>query len=186
MNRSDLWSVFGSAEKRVQNKRKSEFDDWSLAFIANSSFLIIGSINIDGCQYVSPRGGPPGFVKISGKSICFQDDIGNNLFETAANLDKCSNVGLLLMIPGINEFMRIIGNAEVLTKRNSSDWDEYVEKFNLDSKKPNMITCIEMKEWYYHCGRSAKRAHLWDINTITSNQHSRPVKKRPDFQSNTY
>lgn len=172
---------YGPPKSRVLNKKKAKFDDWSTEFINSSTFFLISSKGEDGALTISPRGGEAGFVFVrSDEHLLFQEDVGNNLFSTVKNIYKNPTVGLLFMIPGKNEFVRVSGEAKIISEEFGEEWEIACKNLLIAKNKRKLIVEIKINEWYYHCGRSAKMGKIWDKDNIEIGKMS-GLSKRPSF-----
>lgn len=127
-------------------------------FIALSPFAAVASTGPNGSLDVSPRGGGPGFVRVSadGKSLIMPDRPGNNRLDTLRNLAEGSGeVGFMFMIPGIDDIYRVNGRASVAVD------DALAETFVEFGKVPKSLLKVEVREAYLHCPKALMRADLW-------------------------
>lgn len=127
-------------------------------FIALSPFAAVASTGPSGSLDVSPRGGGPGFVRVSadGKSLMMPDRPGNNRLDTLRNIAEGSGeVGFMFMIPGIDDIYRVNGRASVVVD------DALSETFVEFGKVPNSLLRVEVREAYLHCPKALMRADLW-------------------------
>ena len=134
-----------------------EFERHSRNFIAHSPFLVIGTTRADGVGDVSPRGEEPGFVKVlDDTTLAIPDRPGNNRLDTLSNILEHPAVGLIFFIPGINETLRINGEAEI------RDDDELRELFAVNGRLPATVLVVKVNEIYLHCAKALMRSKLWD------------------------
>lgn len=127
-------------------------------FVELSPFLALASTGPDGRLDVSPRGGGPGFVRVSedGKSLIMPDRPGNNRLDTLRNIAEGSGeVGLMFMIPGVDDIYRVNGRASVLVD------DSLAQTFQEFGKVPKSLLKVEVREAYLHCPKALMRADLW-------------------------
>ena len=127
-------------------------------FIALSPFAAVASTGPNGSLDVSPRGGGPGFVRVSldGKSLMMPDRPGNNRLDTLRNIAEGSGeVGFMFMIPGIDDIYRVNGRASVVVD------DALSETFVEFGKVPTSLLRVEVREAYLHCPKALMRADLW-------------------------
>ncbi|MDQ2803316.1 MAG: pyridoxamine 5'-phosphate oxidase family protein, partial [Pseudomonadota bacterium] len=105
----------------------------------------------------SPRGDPPGFVRIlDDATLLLPDRLGNNRLDTYSNLFERPGVGILFMVPGIDETLRVNGRARVLLD------DPLLAASAVEGKPPRGGLLIEVDQVFFHCGKPLKRARLWD------------------------
>lgn len=127
-------------------------------FIALSPFVALASVGPSGAVDVSPRGGGPGFVQVSedGKRLTLPDRPGNNRLDSLRNIAEGSGeVGLMFMIPGVDDIYRVNGVARVVADAEAAA--EHVEF----GKAPKTLLRIEVREAYLHCPKALMRADLW-------------------------
>lgn len=127
-------------------------------FIELSPFAAVGSIGPTGTLDVSPRGGGPGFVRVSddGRSLIMPDRPGNNRLDTLRNIAEGSGeVGFMFMIPGVDDIYRVNGRASVVADETlAQDFVEF-------GKLPKTLLKVEVREAYLHCPKALMRADLW-------------------------
>ncbi|MCG6204311.1 pyridoxamine 5'-phosphate oxidase family protein [Rhodopseudomonas sp. HC1] len=152
-----LRTVYPEVSNPVRDKAIDHIDDFARQFIALSPFFCIGSSRPDSLADVSPRGGEPGFVHVlDDKRIAFPDRPGNNRLDTLTNLVHAPAAGLLFLIPGFEETLRINGTASITTDA------ELMERFMADGKLPRSVIVVEVVEVYLHCSKALKRSELWN------------------------
>ena len=111
----------------------------------------------DGLGDVSPRGDAPGFVKVKDeKTIYLPDRLGNNRTDTLSNVLENSGVGLLFLVPGMNETLRVNGNAKITTDKN------ILESLSVEGKAPRSALEIIIEEAYLQCAKALIRSKLWE------------------------
>lgn len=156
-NEAGLREIMGPTMDIAVHKSRPKLDKHCKAFIGRSPFLCIGTANADGKADVSPRGDPPGFVQIIGDDQLFiPDRPGNNRFDTMANILENPNVGLLFIVPGFNDTLRVNGTARIVQD------DEKAEKAKIRGKAPKVGILVEVREAFLHCAKAFKRSNLWD------------------------
>ena len=129
------------------------------SLLALSPFVVLATNGLKGTD-ATPRGGPPGFVKsVDNRILLIPDWSGNNRLDSLTNILENPQVGLLFLVPGINETLRINGTAEIRTDV------ELLEHFRTDGHVPLTVLVVEVKEVYLHCAKAFLRANLWDEKT---------------------
>src|SRR5258708_7308043 len=109
---------FGEPPERATIKLRKYLHPWVKEFISQSPFVVLASSDGEGMSTCTPRGGPPGFVRIiDDQTLLLPDVSGNFLFQSLSNLDKFPYVGLLFLIPGLTETARVSGEAAVVSAR---------------------------------------------------------------------
>jgi hypothetical protein len=149
----DFASEFSAPLARVATKARHAPNRWLLEFVQSTTLFVIATVNGDGSVNTSIRGGAPGFLDLKDAELEFEEAAGNMLFETAKAAQTNANVGLLLIVPGINEVVRIRGKAAVAVR-----FDPSGEK--------RLFWRIRVGEWYYHCGRALKRSNIFNQEFI--------------------
>ncbi|MFP6734857.1 MAG: MSMEG_1061 family FMN-dependent PPOX-type flavoprotein [Rhodospirillales bacterium] len=126
-------------------------DAFTREFIANSPMVMIGTEGD-----VSSKGDDPGFVAIlDDQTLLIPDRAGNNRIDTLQNILKNPTVGLLFLIPGVNECLRIGGRAEI------TDDTELLAPMVINGKPPRTGIIIHIEQVFYVCGRSIMRSKIW-------------------------
>ncbi len=152
-----LRELYGYASGRAKDKVFSKLDKHAINFINESPFLILSSSNNEGKQDASPRGGSLGFVKvISDSEIIIPDSKGNNRVDSLSNIVETGKVGLLFLIPGVDETLRINGNAYLSTD------EDYLNLFTEEKNPPKSCIVISVEEVFLHCAKALMRSKLWD------------------------
>ncbi|OHB31786.1 MAG: hypothetical protein A2790_02960 [Phenylobacterium sp. RIFCSPHIGHO2_01_FULL_69_31] len=127
-------------------------------FISLSPFAALASVGPNGGVDVSPRGGGPGFVRVSedGRHLLLPDRPGNNRLDSLRNIaEGAGEVGLMFMIPGVDDIYRVNGAAKLLVD------DALAAEFEEFGKVPRTLLRIEVREAYLHCPKALMRADLW-------------------------
>jgi len=152
----ELRAILGTPNDAPKNKVISILDEHCLTFIAHSPFLTIASTNANGQTDVSPKGDPAGFVKVlDEKTLAIPDRLGNKRADTFVNVLSNPNVGLLFLIPGIKETLRVNGKAQIIT-------DLAVrEQLAHKGKLPQFALIVHVEEVFMHCAKCMVRSKLW-------------------------
>lgn len=152
----ELRSLYASPKGRPLTKQLNHLEKHCQHFISLSPFLILSTSNSEGMHDASPRGEDPGFVKVlDDYRLAIPDRPGNNRLDTYSNLIASPNVGLIFLIPGVNETLRANGNAEI------RDDPELIDLFDDQSRKPKTVLVVHVKEVYLHCAKALMRSNLW-------------------------
>ncbi len=141
----------------VRRKTIDRLDAHCLSFVARSPFLLLATADGAGRADVSPRGDPPGFVKaLDDKTLLIPDRPGNNLLDSLSNILANPEVGLVFLIPGFDETLRVNGTAEL-----SVDPAD-LAPLAVEGKTPKIAIRVAVREAFLHCAKSFRRARLWD------------------------
>jgi PPOX class probable FMN-dependent enzyme len=155
-----LRDLLGKPSELVIKKQLSVLDRHCRTFLSLSPFMLLGTANADGDCDVSPRGDAPGFVAvIDDKHIAIPDRPGNRRIDSLRNIVQNGRVGLLFMIPGVEETLRINGRAW-LTREPA-----LLEQLTARGKVPTLAIGVEVDEAFLHCAKAFKRSQLWDNAT---------------------
>ena len=172
---------FGDMSPRAKEKVKGQMSDFVQRFIAAAPFVVMATADPDGNCDASPKGGKPGFVKVIDESRLLLPDVaGNRLFQSYQNMDENPNVGLLFMIPGVNDTVRINGTISIVNKEELERQKIELSLYWTDDNARHLQgIIINVAESYTHCPRAYNFAKLWDTDQITQNQTNRPIPLRP-------
>jgi len=156
----ELRAIYGEPNEVVRNKVVAALDEHCRRVIARSPFVFIGTTNAAGAGDVSPKGDAPGFVRVlDDTTLVIPDRSGNRRLDTLRNILENPNVGLLFVIPGMEETLRVNGRAFLV--RDS----DLLASLEMQGKRPLAAIVVQVDEAYLHCARSFKRARLWDSAT---------------------
>lgn len=155
----DLRSTYAEPGEAASRKLMPRLDKHARAFIALSPFLVIASRGPGGGD-CSPRGDGPGFVRVvDDNTVLIPDRKGNNLLDTLGNVVADPEVGLLFFVPGVAETLRANGTARIVTD------PALLEPMAVRGQVPVSAIEVQIRQVYFHCGRSLIRAKLWDPDT---------------------
>lgn len=129
-------------------------------FIAMSPFVMISSGGVDDRHDVSPKGDAPGFVHVhDDKTLLVPDRLGNHRVDTFENLLIDNRVGLLFLIPGHKETLRIAGRGRIAA-------DERLRtRFEINGRLPDLVLVVDVEQVFMHCSKSLVRSKLWSPDT---------------------
>lgn len=153
---NQLRELYDLPSGRAKDKVFSTLDKHAINFISKSPFIVLSTSNKNGKMDASPRGGNPGFVKVlNSQEIVIPDAKGNNRVDSLINIVETGRIGMLFLIPGVDETLRLNGAAFI-----TSD-TKYIEMF-LSEKTP-VKTClvIKVEEVFLHCAKAFMRSRLW-------------------------
>ncbi len=154
-----LRQLYGPARERALKKEIPALDAHATRFIGLSPFVVLASSNADGHMDASPRGGEPGFVKVSdAQTILVPDAPGNNRLDTLENIVSTGRLGLLFMVPGFDETLRVNGQAVLST-------DPADLALCADARRaPVLVIRVAVESVYLHCAKAFMRSQLWDAS----------------------
>jgi PPOX class probable FMN-dependent enzyme len=149
----NLRDVYAPAIERARKKSLRALDAHCRRFIALSPFVCMGTVGSGGAD-VTPRGDRPGFVHILDETtLAMPDWPGNNRLDSLENLQHDPRIGLLFLIPGFEETLRVNGRAQISFAEDLlSRWEP----------RPKSALLIQVEEAFLHCGKAILRSRLWD------------------------
>ncbi|MDH6115577.1 putative pyridoxine 5'-phosphate oxidase superfamily flavin-nucleotide-binding protein [Kitasatospora sp. MAP12-15] len=154
---------------------------WIEEFISLSPFLVMATADGTGAADASPRGGEPGFVRVlDDRHLLIPDRWGNRLFQSFGNIQVNPQAGLVFIIPGVNDTVRVNGVARVVDQNRVLELVVDLRGERIDPKL-RMIQglVVEVEEAYYHGPRSIALAALWDAARIERHIEHSPLSPRP-------
>jgi len=153
---AELREIFGWPSERALNKQIDRLDKHCRAIIAKSPFLLLGTSDATGRCDVSPKGDYPGFVRVmDDRTVAIPDLPGNNRLDTLMNMLNNPQVGLIFMIPGMNETLRINGKVRLI--RDAA----LLESMAYQGKLPKLAIVVDVQEVFTHCPKAFLRSKLW-------------------------
>ena len=151
-----LHALYGQPSENAVLKELDRLIPEYRLFIEASPFLTIASAGPDGLD-CTPRGDAPGFVRIvDDRTLMIPDRRGNNRVDTLENVLHDPRVGLLFLIPGCGETIRVNGRARI-----SIDPD-LLESFTVENQAPRSVLVVSIDRVYFQCAKAIMRSHLWD------------------------
>ncbi|WP_328606020.1 pyridoxamine 5'-phosphate oxidase family protein [Amycolatopsis sp. NBC_00345] len=155
-----LRDVVGEAGEMVSKKILGHLDEHARTLIAHSPFCLLATSAPDGSCDVSPRGDPAGSVLVlDDKTLVLADRPGNKLVDSFRNILDNPHAGLLFIVPGMNETLRVNGRATIVS--DAPFFDDLMVK----GKRPQLAIVIEVRELYMHCAKAFLRSSLWRPET---------------------
>jgi PPOX class probable FMN-dependent enzyme len=151
-----LRQLYPDPSARALSKQLDHLDLHARRFIALSPFAVLATAGQDGQLDASPRGGAPGFVRcVDDRTLWLPDASGNNRLDSLSNIAETGVVGVLFLIPGIDETLRINGTARL------RDDEDARGAFPTERKPPRVVLQITVKEVFLHCAKALMRSKLW-------------------------
>ncbi|WP_136069126.1 MSMEG_1061 family FMN-dependent PPOX-type flavoprotein [Modicisalibacter radicis] len=152
----DLDRLYDPPLDHIQKAVMPELISFHAEYLAKATFFCLAT----GCETgldASPRGGPPGFVKVlDPKTVAFADWPGNNRIESMRNLREDDRLGMLFLFPGLDVFMRINGHGRI------TDDVDLRTQLAEGTKTPKTAIVVTVDEVLFHCGKAVNRARLWN------------------------
>ncbi len=152
-----LRAIIAPPAPRAVDKELARLDGHCRAIISRSPFVLISSCDADGRLDVSPKGDPPGFVQIlDEQTLAIPDRPGNRRADTFRNVLQNPRVGLLFLVPGRQETLRVNGRAAIVRDQGLR------ERMAVRGKVPELALVVSVEEAFVHCAKCVLRARLWD------------------------
>ena len=156
-NEVELRSMHDDVHALARDKVIPRLEPHSIHFISLSPFLCIASSDPAGPADVSPRGDAPGFVKVlDHQTLLIPDRIGNNRLDTSANIANNPHIGLIFLVPGIPETLRVNGQARICTD------SDILTEFEVRGKVPKTGIMVTVEEVLFQCSKALIRSRLWE------------------------
>jgi len=151
-----LRSLYAQPGERALKKQLAALDRHCRRFIALSPFVVIATAGATGAMDASPRGGAPGFVKVrDDRTLLIADAPGNNRLDSLENIAANGRAGLLFLIPGVDETLRVNGAATLSVA--GADIDLCRD----ERRTPKLVIVVSVEEAYLHCAKALMRSRLW-------------------------
>jgi len=141
----------------VDTKVLDRLDDHCRRFIELSPFVVIASRNAAGRMDVSPKGDPPGFVRIlDDRTLVVPERPGNRRCDTFTNVLQEPHVAMIFLVPGEDLTLRVMGQASITND------PAVLRTMAVREREPLLALRVDVEEAFIHCGKAPKRARLWD------------------------
>ena len=152
----ELETLLGRPSELVIRKQLCEFDDHMKSFVANSPFVLLGTVDQRGRCDVSPRGDKPSVARVlDSRTLAIAERPGNRRIDTLRNIMETGRIGMLFMIPGMGETLRVNGAACVIRDA------EILASMTRRAKQPVVGIGVDVEECYLQCAKALLRSELW-------------------------
>jgi PPOX class probable FMN-dependent enzyme len=152
-----LRTMYRAPSALVANKEQDHLDAATRSFIERCPFVLVATVGGDGTADVSPRGGPSGFIRVLDDThVAIADLPGNNRLDTLENIVTNGQVGLLFVMPGQGETVRLNGTAHLSTD------PAIIAGFTAELKPPKAAIVVSVVGTYIHCAKAMQRSRIWD------------------------
>lgn len=153
----DLVGIIGETSEKSRTKATSRLTPLIRRFIAASPYALMGTADEEGNCDVTPRGDRPGAVLVlDDTTLVIPDRLGNRRIDSMRNIIANPHVGLLFIVPGTDETVRVNGRARLTRDPN------LLEQLVMDGKMPKLAIVVEVDQVFTHCARSFLRSKLWE------------------------
>jgi uncharacterized protein len=158
---SQLRALYPPAKERSLQKQISYLDEHCQRFISLSPFVVLASSSDAFAMDASPRGGVPGFAKaLDEHTLLIPDALGNNRLDSLENIVQTGKVGLLFLIPGVDETLRVNGTAVLSTA------SDRIDLFSAEKHRPRLVIEVTVVDAYLHCAKALMRSALWSPSSL--------------------
>ena len=157
---AELRELYGMPHRRAATKDRKELHPIDREFLAASPFCLIATAGVDGTCDVSPKGDPAGFTHVvDDVTIAIPDRPGNKRVDGFRNVLANPHVGLLYLVPGRGDTLRINGRARLV--REAPYFDEMVVK----GHRPQIALIVHIEQIFFHCAKAFLRSRVWEPDT---------------------
>jgi hypothetical protein len=154
---AELRELLGTPAPRTLTKERTRLHARDVEWLAASPFCLIATCAADGSCDVSPKGDPPGFVLVlDDQTIAIPDRPGNRRADGFRNILENPHAGLVFLIPGRKETLRINGRARLI--RDAPWFDDMIVK----GHRPQLAVLVEIEQIFFHCMKAFMRSRLWE------------------------
>lgn len=155
-----LAAIFDEARDVSLRKESVALSDLEITFVEAAPFYLMATSAPDGTCDVTPRGDPAGSVRvIDARTLVLPDRAGNNRIDSLRNIVANPQVGLLFVVPGCDETLRVNGTATLTTN------PEVLAALAMGEKRPRVAIVVRTEAVFMHCARAFRRSRLWDATT---------------------
>jgi uncharacterized protein len=149
--------VIGRPKDGVQTKIADRLNALTRQFVERSPFVCVATASREGGLDVSPRGDPPGFVRVlDDQTLLLPERPGNRIADTLTNLLSDQRIALLFLIPGVGDTFRVNGEARIV------DDPELLAPSAVEGKVPRLGILVTVREAYTQCSKALIRSDLWN------------------------
>lgn len=157
---AELRELLGTPHPRAANKDRPRLHERDRQWLAAAPFCLLATAGADGTCDVSPKGDPAGFALVlDDTTIALPERPGNKRADGYRNILDNPHVGLLFLIPGRTDTLRINGRARLV--RDAPWFDDMVVK----GHRPVLAVVVEIEQIFYHCAKAFLRSALWQPET---------------------
>ena len=154
---AELRELLGTPAARAVTKERTRLHARDVEWLAASPFCLVATCGTDGTCDVSPKGDPPGFALVlDEQTIAIPERPGNRRADGFCNILQNPHIGLIFLVPGRKETLRINGRARLV--RDAPFFDDMIVK----GHRPPLAVLVEIEQIFFHCMKAFMRARLWD------------------------
>jgi PPOX class probable FMN-dependent enzyme len=155
-----LRELVGSPKEHAANKARATLHELDRQWLAASPMCMVATAAADGTCDVSPRGDPPGATLVlDERTIALPDRPGNRRVDGFRNVLENPHVGLIFLVPGRGDTLRINGTVELL------DDAPFFDEMVVSGHRPRLVLLVHVEQVFFHCSKAFMRSDLWDPST---------------------
>jgi uncharacterized protein len=156
-----LTALLGEPSQRVRDKARHALTELDIDWLRASPFCVVATASADGDCDASPKGDPAGELVhvIDEKTIALAERPGNRRADGYRNILENPYVGLLFVIPGRRDTLRVNGRARLVSQA------PFFDEMTVKGHRPLMAMVVEIEELFFHCGKAFIRSSLWDAES---------------------
>ncbi len=177
---AQLRELLGEPLPRVADKDRPALHEYDKRWLASSPFCLISTSSADGSCDVSPKGDPPGFTLVlDDTTIAIPERPGNRRADGFQNILTNPHVGLIYLVPGRGDTLRINGRARLVRDA------PFFDQMTVQGHRPLLALIVEVEQIFYHCSKAFLRSNLWqpatwDADAVPSRAQIAQRLERPD------
>ena len=154
-----LREIIGEVPAFIRDKARDRVDPVTAEFLAAAPFFLLATTGPDGVD-VSPRGDPAGCLLVLDEhTVAFADRKGNRKLDSMRNILHDPRVGMIVVVPGSNDTVRINGRARIVYR------PDFADRLTVKGSTPEVAIVVEIDELFLHCAKAFLRSALWDTAT---------------------
>ncbi len=156
----ELRAIMGEPNPRSLDKETTYLTDACIRFISKAPFMLLATSGRNGRCDVAPKGDPAGFVRVlDEKHLVIPDRPGNKRFDGLRNILENPHIGLIFLVPGRQETLRVNGRAWITRD------EDLLDTMLVQGKRPWFALGVEVEECFLHCAKALVRSHLWETES---------------------
>lgn len=157
---AELRAIVHEPGQTIWDKDIARIDEHARTIIAHSPFVLVATADENGTCDVSPKGDPAGSVLVlDDHRLAIADRPGNHRLDSFRNVLRNPRVGLLFLVPGMNETLRVNGRAKLVSDA------PFFDDLAVQGRRPRLALLVEVEELYMHCSKAFLRSALWKPET---------------------
>lgn len=154
---TEVLQQYAAPHERARDKEIDHLDAYCIQFIQLSPFAVLSTADAAASPDLSPRGGPPGFIRVRDEhTLLLPDRPGNNRLDSLRKVADNPRIALLFLVPGVEETLRVYGSCELVAA------DELASDMADHGRAPRSALVVHVTHAFFHCAKALMRSGLWD------------------------